>query len=194
MKNASLKKDDHTQQQESPCPPWICFTFDNPVRRLLQNPYKILKPFIKEGWTILDVGPGMGYFTIPLAALVGDTGKVIAADLQPAMLEGVRRRAVKAGVADRIKLHQAQPDKIGVSEAIDFCLAFWMVHEVPDRQRFIGEIVSQLKTGGLFMIVEPKIHVSKESFNATTDITKNLGMTIVSQPKIFISYAAVLKK
>jgi ubiquinone/menaquinone biosynthesis C-methylase UbiE len=160
----------------------------------VQNPIKILKPYIQPGWTILDVGPGMGYFTIPLATLAGPSGKVIAADLQPEMLEGVRKRAVKAGVADRIKLHQAQPDKIGVSEALDFCLAFWMVHEVPDRARFIGEIVNQLMPGGLFLVVEPKIHVSKASFDASVEIATNLGMAVVAQPKIFISYAAVLKK
>jgi ubiquinone/menaquinone biosynthesis C-methylase UbiE len=185
---------DPALQQQCVCPRWFCFAFDNPFRRLVQNPYKILKPYIKPGTMILDVGPGIGYFTIPLAALVGQTGKVIAADLQPGMLEGVRRRAVKAGVADRIELHQAEPNKIGVKETFDFCLAFWMVHEVPDRQRFIGEIVTQLKSGGSLLIVEPKLHVSKKSFNTTVEIAKNLGMTLVSRPKIFISNAAVLKK
>jgi ubiquinone/menaquinone biosynthesis C-methylase UbiE len=181
-------------RQQVVCPSWFCFTFDNPLRRIVQNPYKILKPYIQEGWTILDVGPGMGYFTIPLAALAGDNGRVIAADLQLAMLQAIQHRAVKAGVVDRIRLHQAQPEKIGVNDAIDFCLAFWMVHEVPDRQRFIGEIVSLLKTGGLLLIAEPKVHVSKASFNATLKIAMNLGLRIVSQPKIFISHAIVLKK
>jgi ubiquinone/menaquinone biosynthesis C-methylase UbiE len=194
MNKSELKRNDPTQPQESPCPPGCCFAFDNPFRRLVQNPYKILKPIIKPGWTIMDVGPGMGYFTIPLAVLTGDTGKVIAADLQPAMLEGVRKRAEKASVAGRIKLHQAMADKIGVTEAIDFCLAFWMVHEVLDRKRFIGEIVSALKPGGLFLFVEPKIHVTKASFDASIEIAKGLGLTIVAQPKIFISYAALFKK
>ncbi|MFC1971060.1 class I SAM-dependent methyltransferase [Chloroflexota bacterium] len=48
-----------------------------------------------QGWTVLDVGPGMGYFTIPLAKLVGDTGKVIAADLQQKMLDGILKRIVR---------------------------------------------------------------------------------------------------
>jgi ubiquinone/menaquinone biosynthesis C-methylase UbiE len=176
------------------CPSWFCFTFDNPLRRLVQNPYKILKPIIQPGWTILDVGPGMGFFTIPLAELTGDTGKVIAADLQTAMLEGVRKRAEKAGVADRIKLHQAMANRIGINEPIDFCLAFWMVHEVPDRLRFIGEIVTALKPGGLFLFVEPRVHVSKASFNASVDIAKALGLTISDEPKIFLSFAALFKK
>ena len=89
------------------CPPWCCFTFDNAFRRLLQDPNRILRPYIKQGWTVLDIGPGMGYFTIPMARLVGDTGKIIAADLQQEMLDGVDHRAYKAGVQERIKLQLA---------------------------------------------------------------------------------------
>jgi ubiquinone/menaquinone biosynthesis C-methylase UbiE len=176
------------------CPPGLCFTFSNPARKFLQDPYKILQPYIKPGMTILDVGPGMGYFTIPLAAMNGNTGKVIAADLQQAMLDGIRRNADKAGVADRITLHRAMPDKIGITEAIDFCLAFWMVHEVPDRKRFLGEIYTQLKTGGLLLLVEPKIHVSKQNFYATVEIAKWLGFQAAGTPRIFLSRTVLLKK
>jgi ubiquinone/menaquinone biosynthesis C-methylase UbiE len=147
-----------------------------------------------RGWTVLDVGPGMGYFTIPLAKLVGDNGKVIAADLQQEMLDGIHHRALRAGVQDRIKLHQSTPNSIGISESIDFCLAFWMVHEVSDRTRFLAEISSRLKLGGLLLLVEPKLHVSKEDFNKTLGIAENTELSVTDQPKIFLSYSAILKK
>jgi ubiquinone/menaquinone biosynthesis C-methylase UbiE len=176
------------------CPPWCCFTFDNVFRRLLQNPNRILRPYIKPGWTVLDVGPGMGYFTIPLAKLVGQNGKVIAADLQQAMLDGVDHRSFKAGVQERIKLHLSKPENIGISESIDFCLAFWMVHEVPDRNHFLYEIASKLKPDGLMLIAEPKMHVSKENFKNTLEIAKSAGLSLVDRPKIFLSHTALLKK
>ena len=144
--------------------------------------------------TVLDVGPGMGYFTIPLAKLIGDSGKVIAADLQKHMLDGVYRRALKAGVQDRIRLQQSTSDKIGITEPIDFCLAFWMVHEVEDRSRFLSEISNNLKPEALFLLVEPKLHVSKLNFNETIKICQNAGLSIVNQPKIFLSNSALLKK
>jgi len=187
-------KDSPACKHQIVCPWWFCFSFDNFIRKPLHNPEQILKPYIKQSWTVLDVGPGMGYFTIPLAKMVGNNGKVIAADLQPKMIEGVRRRAIKAGVADRVKLHQAAPDKIGINEPLDFCLAFWMVHEVPDRPRFIGEIASNLKQGGLFLLVEPKLHVSKESFAATLEIARNTGLTLSSHLKVFMSRAALFRK
>jgi ubiquinone/menaquinone biosynthesis C-methylase UbiE len=194
MDNNRPGKDNSPVQPLHVCPPSQCGMFDNRIRRLFQDPHKILKPYIKPGMTILDVGPGMGYFTIALVKLAGDTGKVIAADIQPEMLEGVRRRAVKQGVEKLITFHLAKPDSLGINEAIDFCLAFWMVHEVPDRRKFIGEIASYLKTDGLLLIAEPKVHVNKENFQATLDIAKDLGLTLVSQPNIFISRTVLLKK
>jgi ubiquinone/menaquinone biosynthesis C-methylase UbiE len=176
------------------CPWWLCFTFDNPVRKLIHNPNRILKPFIKPGWKVLDVGPGMGYFTIPLAKLVGDSGLVIAADLQKQMLDAILRRAAKASLQKRIQVHQCSADKIGVTEAVDFVLAFWMVHEVPDQTRFINEIAALLKPQGLFLLVEPKLHVSGPAFAATLKIAQKAGLSVTAKPGIFISNAVLLKK
>ena len=194
MNDTQPEKDLATTAAHPVCPPWCCFTFDNIFRRLLQNPNRILRPYIKPGWTVLDVGPGMGYFTIPLARLVGDKGKVIAADIQHQMLDSLDHRAFKAGVQERIKLRLTKTDSIGLSESIDFCLAFWMVHEVPDRGRFLGEIALKLKPDGLMLIAEPRIHVSKEHFAKTLEIAKSAGLAVTDTPKIFLSHTAMLKK
>lgn len=194
MNPTQPEKDHPSVRPQRVCPWWFCFTFDNFLRRLFQNPEQILKPYVKQGWTVLDVGPGMGYFTIALAKLVGDTGKVIAADLQQQMLNGTYRRALRAGVQDRIELHRSAPDSIGISEAIDFCLAFWMVHEVTDRSRFFGEISSRLNRDGLLLFAEPRLHVSKETFDQTLEIAKSTGLSTVCQPSIFLSYSVLLKK
>lgn len=194
MNDTEPGKNQPVYKQHSVCPWWLCFALDNTFRKLVQNPELILKPYVMRGWTVLDVGPGIGYFTIPLAKLVGDTGKVIAADLQQKMLDGIYHRALRAGVQDRVKLHKSAPDNIGISESIDFCLAFWMLHEVPDRARFLGEISSKLKRDGLFLLAEPKLHVSKEDFNTTLGIAKSTGLSSVDQPKIFLSHSVLLKK
>jgi ubiquinone/menaquinone biosynthesis C-methylase UbiE len=176
------------------CPWWLCFTFDNFFRRMLQNPQRILRPYVKPGWTALDVGPGLGYFTLPLARLVGDTGKVIAVDLQKEMLEGIRRRALKAGLLKRIELRQTTPDKIGINEPLDFCLAFWMVHEVPDKPRFLSEISAGLKPGGLFLLVEPNLHVSRINYRETLQTAIGTGLKVIEEPHIFFSNSALLQK
>jgi ubiquinone/menaquinone biosynthesis C-methylase UbiE len=189
-KQSSIK----SPQSQKVCPWWLCFTFDNFLRRMVQNPDKIVKPYIQPGWTVLDVGPGMGYFTITMARLVEDSGKVIAADLQKEMLNSLWSRAEKAGVQKRVQLLQCSPDKIGIEEPIDFCLAFWMLHEVPDQIRFLAEISSGLKTGALFLLAEPKIHVSGLNFNRSVSIGRSVGLSVIQNPPVFFSHTALFKK
>jgi ubiquinone/menaquinone biosynthesis C-methylase UbiE len=153
-----------------------------------------MSSYIKEGWIVLDIGPGMGYFTIPMAKQVGPSGKVIAADLQRHMLDAIYRRAVRAGVQDRIILHQTKVNEIGLALPVDFCLAFWMVHEVRERKRFLSQIASILKPNGILLVAEPILHVSKVNFTATLNFAQEIGFQVIDLPKIFLSNTAVLKK
>jgi ubiquinone/menaquinone biosynthesis C-methylase UbiE len=129
----------------------------------------------------------MGYFTIPLAQLVGSTGCVTAIDIQPKMLSALISRAQQKGVSEIIKTHLACPDSIGIHKKVDFILAFWMVHEVPDQQKFLSEIRNLMKPDGLFLLVEPVIHVSKIKFLRTIETAKELGFSIKEYPEIRMS-------
>lgn len=180
-----------TQHNTHVCPWWLAFTFDNPVRRLLHNPQKILGEFIAAGDTVADFGCGMGYFSVAMAKMVGSEGRVISVDLQQAMLDRVFTRAGQAGVQARTDLHQCQSDRIGLSQpaSLDFALAFWMVHEVPNRNAFLAEIRSLLKSEARFLIAEPKMHVSAADFRKTVGIAESVGLKPCAEPKITFSRA-----
>ena len=60
----------------------IAFALDNPIRRLIHDPKKILGGYIEPGQTVLDIGCGPGTFSIAMAKMVGESGKVIAVDVQ----------------------------------------------------------------------------------------------------------------
>jgi len=126
-----------------------------------------------------------------LAELVGPTGRVIAIDIQSKMLSALVSRAHKKGLSDRIKTHLASPDSIGFYEKADFILAFWMAHEVPDQRRFLSEIRNLMKPEGLFLLVEPVIHVSKKNFARAIETAKELGFVIKNSPKIRMSQSAL---
>jgi len=174
------------------CPWWLCFTFDNLIRKLFHNPEAILAPYVHGGDTVLDVGPGMGYFSIPLARMVGDNGKVIAADVQAPMLAALRKRARKQGLEERIISHICEADSIGIRDPIDFALAFWMIHEVPDQNKLFLEIKLLLKPEGKLMVAEPAIHVTRSMFQETLKRAGDAGFAVTENPKIFMSRTAVL--
>jgi len=173
------------------CPWWLCFTFDNLLRRLVQNPEKAVEPYVREGDTVLDIGPGMGYFSIPLAKIVGESGKVFAADIQPQMLKALQRRAKRAGVEHRITLHLCKKDSLGLNTKFDFALAFWMVHEVRSQESFFREIRSLLKPNGKLLVSEPPIHVTKVRYDETVNKAIRAGFTLKSNPSIFLSRSAL---
>jgi ubiquinone/menaquinone biosynthesis C-methylase UbiE len=174
------------------CPWWLCFTFDNPFRKCLHNPEAILGPYVRPGDQVIDVGAGMGYFSIPLAKLVGPTGRVTAIDLQPQMLSALARRAKRRGVAERIATHLATSASLGCQARADFILAFWMAHEVPDQRGFLLELYHLLKPGGLLLLVEPKMHVSRSNFLQALETAKDLGYFLKENPKIRLSHSALL--
>ena len=178
--------------QKFVCPWWLCFTFDNPLRKLLHNPEAILGPYIKPGDNVIDVGAGMGYFSIPMARLVGPAGHVTAVDIQTKMLSALAERAQRQGVSERITTHLASPGSLDHHSRADFILAFWMVHEVPDQRGFLTEIYNRLKPDGLFLLVEPIVHVSKKSFLQTLTTAEDVGFFIKENPKIAISHSALL--
>ena len=169
------------------CPVEYAGGLDNSFRRFLQNPRKILKPYIHEGLTILDLGCGPGFFSIEIAKMLKDSGKVIAADLQEGMLEKINKKIKGTILEQRISLHKCQEDTIGVTENVDFILVFYMIHEVPNQLNLLKELKSILKPDGKIYIIEPKFHVSKKSFEEMINKTKDIGFEIVDRPRVFFS-------
>lgn len=167
---------------------------DSWIRRLVHNPYKIVGSYIGEGQTVLDLGSGPGMFSIAMAEIVGEKGKVISADIQEEMLQILKRKSERAGLESRIFVHKSQQDKIGVREKVDFALAFYMVHEVPNKEGFLREVAATLKPHGKLLVVEPMFHVSKSSFEETVKIAQSAGLKVISWPKVFFSRAVLLQR
>lgn len=176
------------------CPWQIVFTFDNFLRPLLHNTDTLFGPYVRPGMTVLDVGCGAGFNALGLARLVGASGRVIAADLQSEMLRMVETKAAKAGFSDRIRLHRCEAGRIGVSDTVDFALAFWMVHEVPEAHAFLNEVAGLLRSGGALFIAEPLFHVSRMRFEQTVKEAVSAGLQLSVRPKVGFSRAAVLAK
>jgi ubiquinone/menaquinone biosynthesis C-methylase UbiE len=181
----------------SVCPWWLGYFLASPLRRLWQDPAGILRPFVSEGMTVVEPGCGMGFFTIELARLVGSSGRVVALDLQPRMLSGLARRVRRAGLAERIDARLAQSATLGIDDlvgAVDFVLAFAVVHELPDAARFFAEMHAALKAGRRILVAEPRSHVSEDDFAAMIDVAARSGFRAATGPAIRSSLTVVLER
>ncbi|MBU0475439.1 MAG: class I SAM-dependent methyltransferase [Bacteroidetes bacterium] len=176
------------------CPVELANSLDSKIRRWLQNPKKILNPYVKEGMKVLDVGCGPGFFSIELAKMVGKSGKVFSVDLQEGMLQKISNKIKGTPLEGIINLIKCEQDKIIVPEKVDFILAFYMVHEVPNKEILFETLKNTLNEKGEFLIVEPKFfHVSQKEFDLTIEKAKAVGFKVTKGPKLPFSFSTILK-
>jgi len=179
------------------CPWWLGYFLLNPFRRIAQNPRRILEPYVRDGMTVLEPGPGMGFFTLELLRLVGASGQVIAVDIQPKMLAKLEHRATKTGLAARLSARLASPDSMNISDldrSVDFILAFAVVHELPDTLQFFTQVAAAAKPGAQLLLAEPSGHVKDARFESELRAAEKVGFAIVGNPAIRHSQTALLMK
>lgn len=172
---------------ERVCPVWVGYLLASPLRKLIQNPNTILKPYLKSDMTALDLGSAMGFFSLPMAEMVGPKGRVICIDVQQRMLDKLGERAQKAKVADRIIPHLVTTENLGLENyrgQVDFALAMAVLHEIPDLKKTLEWLSTLMKPGGQLLVAEPKGHVTKEGFIATEDLLTGAGFTVIDRPEI----------
>jgi len=178
------------------CPAEHANHFDCFFRKLIQSPKKIAGRYVNQGDTAIDIGCGPGFFTREMALTVGNTGKVIAVDVQDEMLSILKEKAEKEGFISDITIHKADPDSIKLPDSVraDFVLAFYVIHEMPDFNSVFREIFGSLKPGGKMLVAEPVMHVSKKEFDDTLNAAERAGFKIVGRPKIWFSRTVLLLK
>jgi len=174
--------------QAEPCPWWLGFVLAHPVRKLFQNPANVVAPYVEGGMVVLEPGCGMGFFTLELARRVGSSGRVVAVDLQQKMLDGLHRRARKAGLLDRLDIRKTDEKTLGVADLVglvDFVLAFYVVHELSDPTGFFSEVHDSLRPQGRLLIVEPRAHGGgDDGLQGSVDLAAQAGLVVVDRPVI----------
>jgi len=146
---------------------------------------------------VLEPGPGMGFFTLPLARLVSQFGRVIAVDLQPKMIASLKRRAAQANLLDRIDARVTSAETMGITDLegrVDFTLAFAVVHEFPDAAKFFVDVARASKAGAQMLLAEPSGHVDDTTFAAELSAAAAVGLALKERPSISRSHTALLVK
>jgi ubiquinone/menaquinone biosynthesis C-methylase UbiE len=167
------------------CPWWLGYLLVSPLRRLIERPERILGPYVRPGTRVLEVGSGMGFFTLPLARMVGDAGHVLSVDVQPRMLATLGRRAQRAGLASRIEARLCSAATLGIADqagVFDLAVLIHVLHELPDAATALAEIRAALKPEGRVLLIEPPGHVPEVAFEAQLEAAQAAGLAVESRP------------
>ena len=127
----------------------------NPLRAIIQPVDATVGVFrLREGQTVLELGPGPGYFTMEASGVLGPQGRVVCADVQPAMLSLLQGRLHDAGVTNA-RLITADAVKLPLSDgSVDAAFLVTVLGEIPDRPRAMAELRRVMKAGGVLSILE----------------------------------------
>lgn len=181
----------------SVCPWWAGYILACPLRKYFQNPETILKPYIKKGMTCMDIGSAMGFFSLPMAQLAGENGKVICVDLQQKMIDVLVKRAKKKGLDKRIETRTCTTESLLIADLkdkIDFALASAVMHETPDQKKIFLQVYNTLKKGAVMFVAEPAGHVPEQAFKKTVALALEVGFSVIGQTKDKRSFMVMLKK
>ncbi|MFX1501956.1 MAG: class I SAM-dependent methyltransferase [Promethearchaeota archaeon] len=122
------------------------------IRDKFSDPLKkIIKAKVKDGDIVLDYGCGPGSYSICAAKVIGNSGKVYAADIHPLSAKKVEKKALKEGLTN---IHTITTDcSTGLKDnSIDVILCFDMFHMLNDPKRVLKEFHRVLKTDAIFSL------------------------------------------
>lgn len=163
------------------CPVWIGYLMNNPLRKLQQNPYKLLWEYAIPGTRILEIGPAMGFFSVPMASMIAPDGKLYCVDIQQRMLDKLEARMRKRKLDSITVTILSSPDSMHIEhlkDEIDFCLLAFVVHEIPDQKNFFREIANTMKQGSRALFMEPSWHVKAEDWEKSLKYAAGAGFIV----------------
>lgn len=133
-----------------PMPQFMANVIDNPLRRKVQPPDETaIRHGIEPGMAVLDIGPGNGTYTMAAAGRVGPSGKVIAVDIEPRMIERVQQNAAKAGLQN-VEARLADVYNLPFDdETFDVITMITVLGEIPQPERALAECHRVLKPNGI---------------------------------------------
>jgi ubiquinone/menaquinone biosynthesis C-methylase UbiE len=167
------------------CPWWVQYLLISPLRRLVESPDKLVGPYVEPGMTVLEPGCGFGFFSLPMARMVGPEGRIVCVDLEPRAVERLKRRAASKGLGERIDARPCGPRDLGLDDyvgRIDLVTVMYTLHELEDLPGFLDQAVALLEPGGRMLVVEPKGHVNPTQFAAELELCRRAGFRELEPP------------
>jgi hypothetical protein len=113
------------------------------------------------------------------------------------MIAGLRRRAERAGLSDRIEARVSPATTMaldGDKEELDLVVAFALAHEMASAATFFAEAARAMKPGAKLLLAEPAGHIGQKEFDGELSLAAQNGLSVTERPASFGGLGAVLKR
>ena len=163
---------------------------EDPSRAEWQKPDEVLRVLApRRGQVVCDIGAGPGYFTFPVARAVGDAGHVYAVDVEPRILEALRKRLRKSRLRNVTPVLALEDDPLVPTASCDLILVVDTYHHFPDGPAYLRRLARSLRPGGRLVNIDfhkrelpvgppPEHKLTREEFLAQADAA---GLALVEE-------------
>jgi len=154
---------------------------DRPERESEEAPSKAITALaIRDGAVVADVGAGSGYYTARLARAVGPSGRVVATDLQPGMLDIIRQKVSADGLSNVSLVQGRADDPVLPARTFDLILLVDVYHELASPQIFVRRLRDALAPGGRLVLIEfrledPRVPIREVHKMSVEQVRQELG-------------------
>ena len=128
---------------------------EDPSRAEWQKPDQVVRALgLRPGQIACDIGAGPGYFTFPVARVVAEAGHVYAVDVEPRMLDGLRKRLGKTSLRNVTPVLALEDDPLLPAGACDLILIVDTYHHFPSGPAYLRRLARSLRPGGRLVNID----------------------------------------
>jgi len=154
----------------------------HPVRRTLTRAH------VEPGATVLEIGPGTGYFSVEVSRMIGPGGRLLCLDIQPPMLADLSERLRDAGVINA-DLLLGDATRLPLAEdSVDTAYLVAVLGEIPDRPQALRELRRALRPGGVLSITETLTDPDYQLEDSVRDVCRAVGFEPLDHVRGLLGY------
>lgn len=161
----------------------------SPQRRRMHRADETVRSFrLREGDTVLELGPGPGYFSIEAARVVGAAGRVLCIDLQPGMTRILRERLDEAHVTNAAPLVGEAGNLPLANGSVDAAYLVHVLGEIPNRPAALAELRRVIKPGGTLSVLETLTDPDYQLEATVRDLCAATGFALLDHHRRRLGY------